>query len=151
MVEKAKARAEAEAQRAEGRAAAPESIRFASIMQMFVAAHHSGLKRAKIRFCDADGNPVVLSAAGATSKYPGSVFVTDGGPFGANRYFGRIDPTGVFSTGRDLSVPVMDALKRVEQNPSEAAAAYGHRTGCCCFCGRQLTAEDSVEVGYGPI
>lgn len=152
MVEKAKARADAEANRAEGRAASPAGpTTLACIMRMFATARASGLKRAKVRFCDADGNPIVLTAAGASSRYQGAVYVTDGGAYGSNKYFGRIDPTGVFQPGRDLSDPILNALKFMEQNPAEAATAYGQRTGCCCFCGRELTAEDSVSVGYGPI
>lgn len=34
---------------------------------------------------------------------------------------------------------------------AEKAAAFGHQFGMCVFCGRTLTDEDSVEVGYGPV
>lgn len=152
MIAKAKQRLEDEANLAEVRAADREQIvRFPRILQMFAAAREAGLKRAKIRFADADGNPIILTAAGSSSKNPGSVYVTDDRPYGSNLYFGRIAPDGVFVKGRDINAAVVIALVQVEENPAAAAAAYGRRTGCCCFCSRLLTAEDSVSVGYGPI
>lgn len=30
-------------------------------------------------------------------------------------------------------------------------AALGRDSGCCCFCGLELTNEGSVHYGYGPI
>jgi hypothetical protein len=33
---------------------------------------------------------------------------------------------------------------------AEQAAAFGHATGCCCFCSRTLTDDRSLVVGYGP-
>lgn len=37
------------------------------------------------------------------------------------------------------------------RDPQTVCAAYGHREICCSFCGRELTDERSVTVGYGPI
>lgn len=34
---------------------------------------------------------------------------------------------------------------------AEEAAAFGHATGCCVFCARDLTDDRSVQVGYGPV
>ena len=36
-------------------------------------------------------------------------------------------------------------------NPAAVGAAYGKRTGQCCFCCRHLETRESVAVGYGPI
>lgn len=33
----------------------------------------------------------------------------------------------------------------------EQAAAYGHQTGRCMICGRELTNEESIKIGIGPI
>lgn len=33
----------------------------------------------------------------------------------------------------------------------EQAAEFGHVTGACVFCGRKLTDERSISVGYGPV
>ena len=152
MVAKAKQAADDEANRAEGRTAEREQVvTMPRILQMFTMARQSGLKRPKIRFSDADGNPIVLTSAGSSSKHAGSVYVTDDRPYGSNFYFGRIGTDGVFVKGRDINAAVVIALVQIEENPAAAAAAYGRRTGCCCFCSRLLTAEDSVTVGYGPI
>jgi hypothetical protein len=34
---------------------------------------------------------------------------------------------------------------------AEEAAAFGHATGHCVYCSRELTDDRSVEVGYGPV
>lgn len=34
---------------------------------------------------------------------------------------------------------------------ADEAAAFGHATGCCVYCARDLTDDRSVEVGYGPV
>lgn len=34
---------------------------------------------------------------------------------------------------------------------AEQAAAFGHVTGACVFCSRELTDERSLTVGYGPV
>jgi hypothetical protein len=33
----------------------------------------------------------------------------------------------------------------------EQAAAYGHKTGRCMICGRELSNEESLKIGIGPI
>jgi len=45
-------------------------------------------------------------------------------------------------------------VRRSRPGTAAEAAALGHQTHFCCFCGLQLTDEGegkSVEVGYGPI
>jgi hypothetical protein len=34
---------------------------------------------------------------------------------------------------------------------ADEAAAFGHATGHCVYCARELTDDRSVEVGYGPV
>jgi hypothetical protein len=34
---------------------------------------------------------------------------------------------------------------------AEEAAAFGHATDHCVFCARELTHDNSTEVGYGPV
>lgn len=46
---------------------------------------------------------------------------------------------------------VIDALSAFAADPVGQAALYGHQTGHCCFCARELTDKRSVAVGYGPI
>ena len=33
----------------------------------------------------------------------------------------------------------------------EQAAAYGRKTGRCMICGRELTKQESIDAGIGPI
>jgi hypothetical protein len=108
------------------------------------------LQHPKIRLAAGD-QKVVLSVAGLRSRTPGAIQVTDGGPYGSNRYFGRIETTGIFVRGRDCSDAIVDLLKEFAADPAKVAAAYGHTTGACCFCGIELTDDRSLMMGYGPI
>lgn len=122
---------------------------FARIVQLLVtAAAH--MKYPKIRLSVGD-QPVVLSLAGQRSKRPGTINVTDGGRYGENKWFGRIEKDGSLSPGRELTEPVTDLLKAFANDPEGIASAYGKLTGNCCFCARELTDKRSTDVGYGPI
>jgi hypothetical protein len=46
--------------------------------------------------------PVKVHPAGAASTNPGCYYVTDGGDFGNNQYYGRITPNGEFVTSKDF-------------------------------------------------
>jgi hypothetical protein len=109
------------------------------------------LKWPKIRLATKDDKPVVLSVAGPNSKTPGAINVTDGGPYGNNTWYGRIQTDGEFQPSRSCNDEVVDLLVNISDHPVEAAAAHGHKTGNCCFCSRQLTDKRSTDVGYGPV
>lgn len=109
------------------------------------------LENPKIRLETASGGTVVLTVASGKSKYPGHIHVSDGGPYGNNRYYGRIEPQGVFHAGRELPEGVSLLLSLFAENPVAVAAAYGLKTGRCSFCGRDLSDPRSTTVGYGPI
>lgn len=108
------------------------------------------LKRPKVRLA-IDGRQVVLGLAGERSRHPGAVHVTDGGPYGDRRYFGRIDTDGAFQASRDADGDVIRLLARFAQEPAKVAAEHGRLTGRCAFCGQGLCDERSTAVGYGPI
>jgi hypothetical protein len=98
--------------------------------------------------------PICLSMAGDSAKVPGSINVTDGGPYGNNKWYGRILRNGTFEAGRDVPSTLVPFLKEFAANPEQIASAHGRLTNSCCFCNRSLTDEGanrSVEVGYGPI
>lgn len=42
-------------------------------------------------------------------------------------------------------------VKMVAIIPEDAAVLFGQKSGCCCFCGRDLTTPESVTAGYGPV
>ena len=94
---------------------------------------------------------VVLNRAGDRSKYTGQIMVTDGRPFGVNKYFGRIDHSGVFHATDSATAAISELLRRLGENPAEVASEYGRLTGNCCFCSRRLDDARSTAVGYGKI
>lgn len=108
------------------------------------------LKHPKVRLSTEDGQRVVLGIAGDRSKYTGSVMVTDGGPFGANTYYGRISPDGILTPSRSMTPAVLSLLQAFAADPAGIGAKIGKMSGACCFCSRQLDTRESLAVGYGP-
>ena len=99
-------------------------------------------------------NNFTLALASANSKYPKSVNITDGKPFGSNKWFGRLStggtlfmPTHMQSAAELLQVE----LDLFQLDPAKYATAYGKARGNCMFCRKNLTSPQSVAVGYGPI
>jgi hypothetical protein len=97
--------------------------------------------------------PFVLQLAGANAKFPRSINITDGKPYGNSRWFGRIYTSGRLEMpnhmqphGEDLQIE----LDLFQQDPAKYATLYGKKTGNCMFCHKTLTADQSVAVGYGP-
>lgn len=102
-----------------------------------------------------NGKSLRLSVAGAGARVPGSINVTSTGSFENRDWYGRITKEGQFQPSNKFDAATMTAvagaLKAMGENPVEVAAAYGHETSNCCFCGQLLTDPRSVAVGYGPI
>lgn len=122
---------------------------YANITAFLTRAKASGLRYPKVRLT-AGGRPLVLSLAGERARYPGSVNMTDGRPYGDNLWYGRIvggEPSFSFSATPEVK-RVIEALA---SNPAATIAAYGKRVGVCACCGRELTDARSVSVGYGPV
>jgi hypothetical protein len=124
---------------------------FSKVYAIFAQAKKK-LKFPKIRL-QVNSNPVVLAVAGERSKQPGVINVSDGGPWGSNKWYGRVQPDGTWRPGGDY--PELEAvallLKKLGEEPEKTAAEYGQLTGYCCFCGRSLSDEKSTAVGYGPV
>ena len=136
----------------------PETVKndlgtFAGIFEMFAVAKEH-LKFPKIRLQLESGHDVCLAVAGSRSKYAGQIMVSDGRPYGCNRWYGRVDQDGVFTRAYkkfDEDADVLVLLEKLAKNPAETAAEYGRMTGKCCFCNHGLKDERSTEVGYGPV
>jgi hypothetical protein len=127
-----------------------ETLNFQAIQDLFDRAAQK-LKRVKIKLQTPAGTPVHLARAGAASRYTGQVMITDGGPYGANRYFGRIDVNGDFyATGR-AEQDVRDLVREFAADPAGTAGRYGRLTGGCSFCNHGLKDARSIQVGYGPV
>lgn len=94
------------------------------------------------------GRTVQLARAGANSRAPGSINVTDGRGYGRNTWYGRIDRDGA-TTIADSAI--LAFLSDFATDPARKAAEYGRSSGCCCFCATTLTDERSTRVGYGPV
>jgi len=134
--------------------AAPLGADFQKVIDLFDHAK-SALRRPKIRFALPDIGEVRLTVSGSQSRYPGTINVTDNGPFGNNVWYGRVTKEGGFAanprcSARDIEL-VTRFLRLLGKNPALLAATYGRQTGNCCFCGLELTDPRSVYVGYGPI
>jgi len=131
-------------------AVAYASVDFKPIQDLFDVALRR-LKRVKVKTQDATGQAVVFSRAGARSKYAGQVMITDGQPFGSNKFFGRIDTTGEFFATRSATQQICEAVKEFSDDPAGAASRYGRLTGGCSFCNHGLKDSRSIAVGYGPV
>lgn len=133
MREKAEAgRAKREAERTAGNA----EVDLAPIRAMFEAAVASGYKRPIYRAAD-----LVISRAPDHGRNPGALYVTSAE---TDDYLGKI--LGTSYTGR-----AAPGLAAIAADPRGEAVRYGQRTGRCSCCGRELTAEASIEAGIGPI
>lgn len=127
---------------------------FESIRNLFKS---TGLKQPKL-FLAVGERTIKFAVAGAGSKFPGSIGITDHNAIdscGRNVWYGRIRLDGTFQPSALNSLPtgLLDALKAFAADPEGVAAKYGKTTGCCCFCGHSLghgKDERSKEVGYGP-
>lgn len=126
------------------------SVTAKAIFEMFARASKH-LKYPKVVLQDTTGAKVVFGRAGGASRYAGQVMVSDGGPFGNNKFYGRISEDGVFTMAPKNTQEVLDLVKEFAANPEVVAARYGRLTGNCCFCHRPLKDERSTSVGYGPV
>lgn len=124
------------------------------VVDLLRKAQDAGLKFPKLWLQFADRGDLRISVAGSQSRTPGYLMLTDGGPFGDNKFYGRISPAGVLELGRDAPPrrdELVPLLSRLACEPAKVAAEFGHLTGHCCFCTRPLNDARSIEVGYGKI
>lgn len=112
--------------------------------------------KAKLKFprlyLQIDNVPVRLSIAGPLSKKTGSVVVTDGEPYGMNKFYGWVSPDGLWEKSLkefDETNHILRLLKKVSEDPAKAATEHGRMHGKCCMCNLELKDERSVAVGYG--
>ena len=118
----------------------------------------SGNEWPKVRLAFRDTD-LILSVAGDRSRNPGAVNLTDGGGYGNNRYFGRIYGSGKLEmapAARKLEpedkAALWSILSRMRNGEAEEVfAEHGHRFGTCAMCGRELTNDESIRLGIGPV
>jgi hypothetical protein len=119
------------------------------VVDLLERARANGLKFPKLWLKFANGDDLRISIAGEHSSTPGYLTLTDGGPFGANRYYGKVSPAGELKGRDDHNGELSPLLSRLAAEPAKVAAEFGHLTGHCCFCAKKLTDERSTHVGYG--
>lgn len=122
---------------------AAEDISVAAIEAKFATAFANLIKQPRLRL-DTFTFKAVIKGANA-----GGIYVTEGKGEDA-AYLGKV-LGGKFLPSRDCSEDQKTRIMAAASNPDEAAKAYGQRTGNCCICGRELTAEESIERFIGPI
>ena len=143
--------ADREAKRkAEREAEAARPAQFAKLVAAFDAMA-KGLKWPKLYLATDDGERVTISRAGSGARYPHSLNVTDGKPYGENQWFGRITTDGKAQLKKDTPQGVLDLLAELERDPQETVRVVGKRIGHCGVCGRELTNPESIANGIGPI
>jgi hypothetical protein len=107
----------------------------------------------KIRLQLEDKRPIVLSVAGPDASCPGTINITDGGPYGSNIWYGRVSRDGKWTRSNKVDQSTMTSLvtllTALGNDPAGVAASYGHLTGHCCMCNRPLSDERSTRMGYG--
>lgn len=118
------------------------AVDMAKIEQAFAHAMDRGIQRPKMVL-----DTLKFAKAPAGGSNPGAIYVNrkaDG------VYLGKIF-AGVIKLSRDAQPEDADEIRRIAENPEEAARAYGLRTGVCCICSRPLTNGESIDLGIGPI
>jgi len=131
--------AERAAQRQAAEASAP-AVSVQPIADAFGRAQASGLKWPKVTIAEYTFKP-----ASASSKNAGSLYVTTGGT-----YLGRITD-GKLVASKDCGQDRLARIVAICADPKAAAIEHGKVTGCCAICSRELTNDESIERGIGPI
>ena len=140
---------ETTAHKAKQKASQPagDPAKYAPLFKLFATAGEN-LKYPKI-LLSVKGQPLQLSITGS-GKYEGRMNLTDGKPFGENVWYGSIDPvTGKVFQSKSWKDEIGQILDLLTKDAANVAAAYGQKTGSCCFCRKSLTDARSVLVGYG--
>jgi len=150
--------------------APPEAVQVGKFSKVYELMHKAkeNLKWPKMRLQIADPSytplfedsepeylPVVFGMSGKNSKRPGTIHMTDGGPFGDNRFFGWIGEDGSWTQPQNMDDKVAAGLRSLlhalAEDPMKTLSEYGSITGNCSCCGSGLTSDNSVAMGIGPV
>lgn len=132
-----KAKWQAEREQAKAQA---QSVSIDAIESAFERAKAAGIKWPKLRL-----DSFIFSPAGAAGKNPGAVYIKEG-----DIYLGKVLGGKLFKS-RDCSADQEGRIVAAAADPAAAAVAYGKRFGACSVCGRELSNQESIDLGIGPI
>ena len=122
-------------------------IDMTDLLNRFALALKAGIKRPKVHTGD-----LLFSLAPAHGHNAGCVYVKgEKDAYGDRPYLGKITPEGRFFAGRGVEDEVKQRIAEVGSDVVGSAKAHGAQHGNCCFCSRDLTTDESVSNGYGPI
>lgn len=122
-------------------------IDMSDLLHRFGLAQEAGIKRPKVNTGD-----LLFSLAPANGRNAGHVYVKgEKDCWGERPYLGKITPEGELYPSRDASPEVIKRIAEIGADVVGSAKAHGAQHGNCCFCNRDLTTDESVSNGYGPI
>ena len=122
-------------------------IDMSDLLNRFALALKAGIKRPKVNTGD-----LLFSLAPAHGHNAGCVYVKgEKDAYGDRPYLGKITPEGKFFAGRGVEDEVKQRIAEVGSDVVGSAKAHGAQHNNCCFCSRDLTTDESVSNGYGPI
>ena len=101
------------------------------------------------RFIIREGDtPVKIAMAGNNSRYRGSITVAS--PEFGEGWYGSIRE-GKFYPAKTCPPAIVQLVQKFADDPARIASAYGRKFGTCCFCQRELSTDESLVAGYGPV
>jgi len=132
-------------------ATAIEEIFNGQIIQSLLQGASAQLKRPKLRYQTDGGSKIVFSyVADSSSRWHKCVFIDNGGKEHKKRY-GFINSLGNGRLDRTSPPEIKGLIRKIAEDPVNAAKLSGQRYSNCCFCGLELLNKSSVHHGYGPI
>ena len=132
-----------------GGAEIEEVFRGGQVTALLTAAS-SKLKFPRLRY-QTDGGGTLIFSFATEGKWRGSTFISNSGK-GENKVrYGFIDSHGNGRLNRTTRQEIKTAIRKIAENPIDAAKLSGQEYKNCCFCGLELTNKSSIHHGYGPI
>ena len=142
-------------------AASPKQVAFIRSLAQAAGKTDEEISNLTSNLSAQDASPLIdqlkalpKAAKAPKADVPTGVHFTDGTWFKVkvsrttgNPYAMRWSDGWVFERGLISSANLSELTKVT----AEQAAAFGHLTGNCVFCDRELTDERSISVGYGPV
>lgn len=124
---------------------------FGKIRDFLIAAREKGLKWPKVTIMTGTTTVQFTLNQDNSPTNPNAVNITDGKPYGSNRWWGRIAADGAWNKcGSTPPSEVEPLVYKFATDPAAQSIRFGKLSGHCCFCGLPLTDVESVARGAGP-